>query len=98
MEVHVKQVHCENINCRLCDYEANTKDDLETPLTTCERYACFICPKTFNTVAKIKEHINDEHDGRNSKIIHAKLSRKYPEYLDETSYYSKELFNNIVKK
>jgi hypothetical protein len=92
MEVHVKKNHCEHIKCRLCDFEANTKDILETHLATCERYACFICPNKFNTVAEIKEHINAEHDGRNTNIIHAKLKRKYPEYSYEKSYYSNKIF------
>ena len=37
MEVHVRKVHCENISCRLCDFKASSKNDLETHLSTCER-------------------------------------------------------------
>ena len=94
MEVHVRKVHCENISCRLCDFKASSKNELETHLSTCERYACCMCQKTFHTVINIKEHIKEEHEERNTRIIHAKSSRTYPDFFDEKSYFSKELFNN----
>ena len=94
MEVHVKKIHCENIRCRLCDdYEAKDKESLDIHLSTCENFECFMCGKGFKTVGDIKEHINKEYDGKNTRITHSKPSRKFPEFFDQNSYFSKELFS-----
>ena len=93
MEVHVKKVHCEKIKCRLCDIETKDKESLDVHLKTCERYSCFNCDKTYNTLANIEDHINEEHDGKNIRIIHSKSKRDSTEYFEDKTYMSKELFS-----
>ena len=70
MEVHVKKLHSEKINCGLCNYEASELESLETHMNTCEIYKCSDCKKSVKTLIDMKNHLRNEHNGKVVYITH----------------------------
>ena len=92
MEVHNGRCHSETFECGLCDFKANTLENLEIHLSTCEIYDCAGCHFRVKTISEMKEHVNDEHENRNVKILHGKQDRKNCEEISSTEYLSFSLF------
>ena len=92
MALHIGRKHCDLYECGLCEYEAETSEDLEIHLTTCEIYTCSKCDNNEKTLAKLKEHIETEHELTSYTLIyHQKLDRDDPDGVSESQYFSKDL-------
>ena len=68
MEMHTVRCHSEHFECGLCDFKANTLENLETHLTTCEIYDCDLCYFRVKKMSDIKTHMNEKHEKINVKI------------------------------
>ena len=86
------KLHSEKINCGLCNYEASELESLETHMNTCEIYKCSDCKKIVKTLADMKNHLRNEHNGKVVYITHSKMDRKCADYFNSKDYSSKELF------
>ena len=98
MEVHIGKIHCEKIECGMCDNIFNDMANLETHLTTCEIYKCDECSFTTSKLTEMKVHLNDQHSGgKGIQIIHSKQNRANREEYDCIYYTKGELFpkNNL---
>ena len=85
MEVHIGRLHSEQIECGLCNYEANNIDNLNLHIATCEIYTCEACCFRTKNLHDIKDHLNNVHlNGTQwDEIIHAKVNRKDSELIDQ---------------
>ena len=59
LEVHHGKCHTEDFECGLCDYKANSLENLNTHLTTCESYECDNCYFRVKTLAAIEDHVKE---------------------------------------
>ena len=93
MEVHMGKLHCEQIECGMCDIIFNDLATLETHLITCEIYKCEECSFKTSKLPEMKVHMDDQHsEGRGIQIIHSKQSRANREEYDCIYYTKMELF------
>ena len=77
MEVNFAKVHSEKHECGLCEFEANTLDDLETHQFTCEIYIYRFCTLRFKKLSDVKAHIEKDHtDNRWNSVEHVKQERE----------------------
>ena len=98
MEIHMGKIHCEKIECGMCDNIFNDLGTLETHLSTCEIYKCDECSFITSHLSEMKVHLDDQHSGgKGIEIIHSKQSRANREEYDCKYYTKSELFprNNL---
>ena len=90
IEVQVNKLHSEELECGMCEFETN---DLET----CQIYECQHCAERWQSISDIKKHMAEEHKGGQFlKIIHAKLDISNSDEIKCKTYYSKDLFPEIL--
>ena len=61
MQVHNGKCCVSNIECGLCGMEAETLENLETHLASCEVYECEECEIRHTKLSDIKVHIEEDH-------------------------------------
>ena len=93
MEVHMGKVHCEKIECGICDNVFNNLEALETHLSTCEVYKCDECGFITTKLVVVKIHLDKEHNGGTEmQINHLKQSTANREEYDCYFYKKRDLF------
>ena len=79
MNVHLGKCHSGNFVCGLCEFTANTLEDLETHLFTCEMYECNACYERTSRLADLMDHLRDKHEVKKDEkvdgIMHIKMER-----------------------
>ena len=96
MDVHFGKVHSENLECGLCECQADDVEKLNSHIFTCEIYKCERCDKTFANLAELKAHTLAKHlENKYMSIIHAKQSRTNEEEIDEKYYDAIYLFPEL---
>ena len=93
MIVHVKKYHAEKITCGLCDYVAVDSESLETHQFTCEIHKCSDCHNKFTNLNALKNHVKDDHAGKQLRITHTKQDRTDPDNYQSNDYKSRDLLN-----
>ena len=93
MEVHHGRKHSQDPECGLCEFKANSGENLETHLVTCEIYDCKRCDLRFQNLTTMRTHLQEEHKGHTQivTIVHAKLDRKNSEIVACKEYNGKSL-------
>ena len=93
MEVHHGRKHSQDPECGLCEFKANSRENLETHLVTCEIYDCKRCDLRFQNLTTMRTHLQEEHKGHTQivTIVHAKLDRKNSEIVACKEYNGKSL-------
>ena len=88
------KIHCEKIECGMCDNIFNDLATLETHLSTCETYKCDECNFISFKLSEMKVHPDDQHNGgKGIQVIHSKQNRANNEEYDCTYYTTSELFS-----
>ena len=99
MEIHIKKVHSEMIECGLCDSVFEDPENVDHHFFTCEAYQCDKCEVHFKTLNNLKKHLLERHDGESTRIYHVKQNRKEKDELSYSLHMSEEIFPNLkVKK
>ena len=92
MDVHVGKEHTDNFECGICNHKAQSKDDLEVHLFTCEMYKCGRCDYKENSISKIKKHTKKKHGIRTNKTLqHVKMDRNNPSEVSDKTYFFDEI-------
>ena len=94
MEVHMGKNHSDKFECGLCEWEANSLENLETHLNTCEMFQCDNngCKKRFRLIKDMKEHIKEAHkEYGNGYLDHLKLDRNNCNEVTEKTYRSDKI-------
>ena len=94
MEVHIGRLHSEKPFRGLCNFEANTIENLNLHLSTCEIYNCEACCFRTINLHEIKDHLNTVHIAIGTQwdeIIHAKVNRKDSDMIDKVNHMKTEL-------
>ena len=88
MEVHTGKFHAEIIECGLCEFKAESLENLDAHLQTCEIFDCNKCEKRFNSFPKLKTHLDGKHkkDLQFTFIKQYKLDRKNWDTVTHSSY------------
>ena len=55
MEVHIGKTHADIFVCGLCDYKAETLEELDIHLFTCEVYICSKCDFLEKSLSELKK-------------------------------------------
>ena len=97
MEVHSGKCSVDDFECGLCDMKAETLENLETHLTSCEVYECEVCENRFKTLNDIKLHIEIKHD-KGKNFFHLKMNRIIKERVDfkKYSYNDVQLVSSVL--
>ena len=95
-------LHDPKFECGLCGYEANTLENLDMHLFTCEIYICdYCCDVRFKTLTDLKAHLNDgNHRTTNInyyKIIHAKQGKTSESEIKHTIYFKEDFISKKKK-
>ena len=100
MEVHLGKFHDNNFECGLCGFLANSEDNLNMHLVTCEIYICDRCHKRFKTISELKSHYTSDKIvyEKFDKVLHAKVGRKEDSEVKESKYYKINFFYRIIKE
>ena len=56
--------HSDEFEWGLCEFEAQTSEDLETHLSLCEKYFCRKCDHSETRLKEFKEHMQNTHAPR----------------------------------
>ena len=64
MEVHYGKNHSDSFECGICEYKAETLENLEIHLVTCEIFKCLYCIYSDKNLSEFKKHTTKEHDPR----------------------------------
>lgn len=76
MEVHHGKHHSDVFECGICDYKAETLENLEIHLVTCEMFDCLYCDFTVKSLSEFKKHTTKEHNpGKYHALHHYKMDR-----------------------
>ena len=94
MEVHLGKFHDNNFECGLCGFLANSEDNLNMHLVTCEIYICDRCHKRFKTISELKSHYTSDKIvyEKFDKVLHAKVGRKEDSEVKENKYFKEDFF------
>ena len=61
MELHIGRKHSDQLECGICNYEADNLENLTIHLATCEIYKCEDCELKVKTLNEVKNHVEKEH-------------------------------------
>ena len=69
--------HTDQFDCGICDVEAQSLENLNIHLSTCEMYQCELCEIRLATLTEIKTHIKTKHSESKDiiDVIHLKQNR-----------------------
>ena len=102
MELHIGRKHSDQLECGICNYEADNLENLTIHLATCEIYKCEDCELKVKTLNEVKNHVEKEHltriDFNFIYIMHIKQNRTDCEVIDETSHKAIGLFPELKRK
>ena len=85
MQVHNGKCCVSNIECGLCGMEAETLENLETHLASCEVYECEECEIRHTKLSDIKVHIEEDHS-KDKNFFHLKMHRILKSKVDCKRY------------
>jgi hypothetical protein len=92
--LHIGRLHSEKLEFGLCNYKANSIDNLNLHISTCETYSCEPCCFRTKNLHDIKDHLNNVHTAigtQGDEIIHAKVNRKDSELIDQVNHMKSHL-------
>ena len=76
MEVHYGKNHSDSFECGICDYKAETFEQLKIHLCTCEIFKCRDCDFSEKNLSEFIKHTTKEHKpGQFHTFFHYKLDR-----------------------
>ena len=76
MNVHYGKKHSDSFECGICDYKAETYEQLKIHLFTCEIFKCRDCDFSDKNLGEFKKHTVKEHNpGKFHTLFHYKLDR-----------------------
>ena len=78
----------------VCGFLANSEDNLNMLLVTCEIYICDRCHKRFKTISELKSHYTSDKIvyEKFDKVLHAKVGRKEDSEVKENKYCKEDFF------
>ena len=76
MDVHYGKKHSDSFECGICDYKAESYEQLEIHLFTCEIFKCRYCEFSEKNLSEFKRHTVKEHSpGQFHTLFHYKMDR-----------------------
>jgi hypothetical protein len=91
MEVHNGKCCVSDFYCGLCEMKADTLENLETHLVSCEVYECEECEKRLTKLSDMKLHLEDDHS-KDKNFFHLKMHRILKSKVDCKKYSYSDLY------